>query len=196
MAEDNISTREKIGKYVYGQITLLAENMKYSGGKAMLANLRRGAGKIPGELPELWGTFLNGIPDEMLSRNGEPTRAEWAIYLSLTLYALHQQGNSESIHKDGVGFGKAAARLMNEQTDNERERVLRRFGPAVTANDMNELSHHMRCLIELMRNKSIKLDYIMLAKDIYDFQFSEGKKKVQLRWGQDLYYFENNEKGE
>ena len=146
MSEKTISAREKIGKYVYGQIALLTENMKYSGGKAMLANLRRGAGKTPGELPELWGIFLNGIPDEMLSRNGEPTKEEWAIYISLTLYALHQQGNSESIHKDGVGFGKAAAMLMNEQTDNERERVLRRFGPAVTANDMYELSHHMRCL--------------------------------------------------
>lgn len=193
MSEKTISAREKIGKYVYGQIALLTENMKYSGGKAMLANLRRGAGKTPGELPELWGIFLNGIPDEMLSRNGEPTKEEWAIYISLTLYALHQQGNSESIHKDGVGFGKAAAMLMNEQTDKERERVLRRFGPAVTANDMYELYHHMRCLIELMRNKGIKLDYAMLAKDIYDFQFSEGKKKVQLRWGQDFYYIEKGE---
>ena len=193
MSEKTISAREKIGKYVYGQIALLTENMKYSGGKAMLANLRRGAGKTPGELPELWGIFLNGIPGEMLSRNGEPTKEEWAIYISLTLYALHQQGNSESIHKDGIGFGKAAAMLMNEQTDKERERVLRRFGPAVTANDMYELSHHMRCLIELMRNKGIKLDYAMLAKDIYDFQFSEGKKKVQLRWGQDFYYIEKGE---
>ena len=193
MSEKTISAREKIGKYVYGQIALLTENMKYSGGKAMLANLRRGAGKTPGELPELWGIFLNGIPDEMLSRNGEPTKEEWAIYISLTLYALHQQGNSESIHKDGVGFGKAAAMLMNERSDDERERVLRRFGPAVTANDMYELSHYMRSLIELMRNKGIKLDYAMLAKDIYDFQFSEGKKKVQLRWGQDFYYIEKGE---
>ena len=188
-----ISVRDKIGKYVYGQITLLTENMKYGSGKAMLANLRRGAGKTPGELPELWGAFLNGISDEMLSRNGEPTKAEWAIYITLTMFALHQQGNSESVHKDGVSFGKAAAMLMNEQTDDERERVLRRFGPAVTANDMYELSHHIRCLIELMRNKGIKLDYVMLAKDIFDYQFSEGKKKVQLRWGQDFYYIEKGE---
>ena len=193
MAEDRTYTRDKIGKYVSGQIALLTENMKYSGGKAMFANLRRGAGKTPGELPELWGIFLNGIPDEMLSRNGEPTKAEWAIYIALTMFALHQQGNSESVHKDGLSFGRAAAMLMNEQTDDERERVLRRFGPAVTANDMYELSHHMRCLIELMRSKGIKLDYVMLARDIYDYQFSAGKKKVQLRWGQDFYYIEKGE---
>ena len=193
MAEDRTYTRDMIGKYVFGQIALLTENMKYGGGKAMLANLRRGAVKASGELPELWGIFLNGIPDEMLSRNGEPTKAEWAIYIALTMFALHQQGNSESVHKDGLSFGRAAAMLMNEQTDDERERVLRRFGPAVTANDMYELSHHMRCLIELMRSKGIKLDYVMLARDIYDYQFSAGKKKVQLRWGQDFYYIEKGE---
>ena len=193
MSEKTISARDKIGKYVYGQIAMLTENMKYGGGKAMLANLRRGAGKTPGELPELWGIFLNGIPDEMLSRNGEPTKAEWAIYIALTMFALQQQGNGESVHQNGISFGRAAAMLMNDQTDDERERVLRRFGPAVTANDMYEFSHYIRCLIELICNKGIKLDYIMLAKDIYDFQFSEGKKKVQLRWGQDFYY---NEKGE
>lgn len=162
------SVREKVGNYVYGQITLLADNMKNSGGKAMLAKLRRGAGKTPGELPELWGLFLNNIPDEMMSKNGEPTRAEWAIYLSLTLFALHQQGNSDSVHAEKISLGKAAALLMNEPTDDERERILRRFGPVVTAKDMSELSHHMRCLIELIRSKGIKLDYVMLAKDIYD----------------------------
>ncbi len=188
------SVREKVGNYVYGQITLLADNMKNSGGKAMLAKLRRGAGKTPGELPELWGLFLNNIPDEMMSKNGEPTRAEWAIYLSLTLFALHQQGNSDSVHAEKISLGKAAALLMNEPTDDERERILRRFGPVVTAKDMSELSHHMRCLIELIRSKGIKLDYVMLAKDIYDFQFDEGKKKIQLRWGQDYYYIDKGEK--
>ena len=190
---EKTSSREIIGKYVYGQIVLLTENMKYSGGKAMLANLRRGAGKTPGELPEVWGMFLNGIPDEMLSRSGEPTKEEWAIYSALTLFALHQQSNSDSVYKEGISFGKAAAQLMNERSDDERERVLRRFGPAVTANDMYELSHYMRSLIELMRNKGIRLDHVMLAKDIYDFQFSEGRQRVALRWGQDFYY---NEKGE
>ena len=32
--------------------------------KAMLANLRRGAGKAPGELPALWGVLLEDFPEE------------------------------------------------------------------------------------------------------------------------------------
>lgn len=188
-----MSKKEQVGKYVYGQIASLIASMKYSGGKAKLAELRRGAGKVPGELPELWGVFLNGIPDELLGQNGVPSSAEWAIYLSLTLFALHQQGNGNSMNIDGISIGKAAARLMDKPDDDERERVLRRLGPVVTAKDMPELSHHLRCLIQLLRSKGIGLDYKRLAEDIYDFQFEEDRKKVQLRWGQDFYY---NEKGE
>lgn len=188
-----MSVREEVGKYVYGQIKKLTSEMKYSGGKAKLARLRRGVGKEPGELPELWGFFLCEIPDNMLSRDGEPTRAEWAIYLSLTLFAVHQQSKSESVHAEKISLGKAAAGLLDEKTDEERERVMRRFGPVLTAKDMPELSHHLRCFVELLRAKGINLDYVQLAMDIFEFQFEDSKKKVQLLWAQDFYY---DEKGE
>ena len=189
-----MSIKKEVGKYVGGQITILTANMKYSGGKAKLANLRRGIGKVPGELPELWGSFLNGIHDELLGTNGKPSRAEWAIYLSLTLFALHQQGNSESVNAKNISLGKAAAGLMEKPNDDdERERVLRRLGPVVTAKDMSELSYHLRCMIQLLKSKGIRLDYIKLAEDIYDFQYEETRNNVRLRWGQDFYY---NEKGE
>lgn len=190
---EKMTRSELVTNYVSSQINRLVSSMNTSGGKAQLANLRRGIGKTPGELPELWGSFLNGIPEELLSRNGIPTRAEWAVYLALTLFAMHQQGNGESVHAEGMGLGKAAALLMNESTDEERERVLHRFGPAVTAKDMPEIAHHLRNMIQLMKAKGIRLDYVRLSKDLYDFQSEDNRKRVQLRWGQDFYY---NEKGE
>lgn len=188
-----MSKKEEVGKYVYGQIQKLTEEMKYSGGRAKLARLRRGVGKVPGELPELFGVFLCDLPEEMLSRNGEPSGEEWAIYLSLTLFAVHQQGSSESVHAEKISLGKAAAGLLEDQTDEERERVLKRLGPVLTAKDMPEFSHHLRCFVELLRAKNKQLDYVRLAKDIYDLQYVESRKKVQLLWAQDFYY---NEKGE
>ena len=184
----------EISKYMNKQLKSLISQIGSAGGKARLARLRRGAGKAPGEIPELWGEFLNGTPEEMYGRYGEPSRAEWAVYLALTMYALHQQGNSESIHSEGMTLGKAAAKLMTENSDDERERVLRRFGPIVTAKDMYELSHHLRCLIQLLASKGISLDYVQLADDIYQFQFDSERKKIQLKWGRDFYYKEN--KGE
>ena len=178
----------EISKYINKQLKSLISQTGSAGGKARLARLRRGAGKAPGEIPELWGEFLNGIPEDMYGRYGEPSRAEWAVYLALTMYALHQQGNSESIHSEGMTLGKAVAKLMTENSDDERERVLRRFGPIVTAKDMYELSHHLRCLIQLFASKGIRLDYVQLADDIYKFQIDSERKKIQLKWGRDFYY--------
>ena len=60
--------------------------------KGELAQLRHGIGKKPGEVPEMWELLFNGFPEELMSRNGEPSWAEWAVSLSLCMYALHQQG--------------------------------------------------------------------------------------------------------
>jgi CRISPR system Cascade subunit CasB len=182
----------EVGKYVYQRLLSLSSQRDSSGGKARFARLRRGAGKTPGELPELWGEFLNSMPESMHGKNGdkngEPSREEWAVYLSLTMFAIHQQGKSENVHSEGIGIGSAAAMLLEKDTDEERERVLRRFGPVVTAKDMPELAHHLRCLIQLMSSKNIKLDYAMLADDIYTFQFYDRRKNVQLKWGREFYY--------
>lgn len=120
-----------------------------SDGKANLAKLRHGIGKKPGEMPELWDVFFNKMSPELFSRTGEPSRSEWAIYISLTMFALHQQGSSETVHCEGRSLGSAAADLMEEKTDESRERIMRRFGPVVTAKDMPELSHHIRGLVPL-----------------------------------------------
>ena len=163
-----------------------------SDGKANLAKLRHGIGKNPGEMPELWEVFFNKMSPELFSKSNEPSRAEWAIYISLTMFALHQQGSSETVHCEGRSLGSAAADLMEEKTDENRERIMRRFGPVVTAKDMPELSHHIRGLVQLFKAKSVKLDYVRLAEDLYWFQDTNKIKNVQLKWGEDFY----REKGE
>lgn len=65
------------------------------------------------------------------------------------MFALHQQGSTEAVHCEGRSLGSAAADLMEEKTDENRERIMRRFGPVVTAKDMPELSHHIRGLVPL-----------------------------------------------
>lgn len=120
-----------------------------SDGKANLAKLRHGIGKMPGEMPELWDVFFNKMSPELFSKSNEPSMAEWAIYISLTMFALHQQGSTEAVHCEGRSLGSAAADLMEEKTDENRERIMRRFGPVVTAKDMPELSHHIRGLVPL-----------------------------------------------
>ena len=46
--------------------------------RAELAKLRRGIGHAPGELPELWGSFLLEMPESFQGRSA-PSAAEWAV---------------------------------------------------------------------------------------------------------------------
>lgn len=173
--------------------------------RAALANLRRGIGHTPGELPQLWGEFLQEMPEEMYGRYGQPSRAEWAVYTALTLFALHQQGRDpakEPMHCEGKSLGAAAAQLALEEdrtTSNQdgMKRILKRLNAAATANSVAALAYYLRGLVQLLRAESVPLDYVMLAGDVYAYQSPDSVNAVRLRWGQDFYgtYYKNR-KGE
>ncbi len=163
--------------------------------RAVLAILRRGVGRKPGELPQLYGEFLKGMPEKMYSSGNGPSYAEWAVYIALTLYALHQQGKnveSENMNRDNVSLGEAASRLAED--DDERERIWRRLCIAAQSDDMTEMSYHLRGLVQLLRAKDVPLDYPRLAKDLYLYQLSEKwQESVRLKWGQDFYRTHNSD---
>ena len=83
--------------------------------RAELAKLRRGIGHAPGELPELWGSFLLEMPESFQSRSA-PSAAEWAVYLALTLYAVHQQGNDRPMNCPGNTLGRAVRQLAERNS--------------------------------------------------------------------------------
>lgn len=182
----------EIRKAVYAEtarrIEHLLRHRETGSGKATLANLRRGIGKAPGELPELWGIIFRDMPEELLSQYGNPSPAEWAIYIALTMFALHQQGTAEPVHTEKLSLGRAYGKLRKEQTEEEEERLLRRFNQVVTASDLPELSHYLRGMIQLLRADGIGLDYARLASDLYLYQSPQTRMRVQLKWGQDFYY--------
>jgi len=174
--------------YITGRIRQLDENTPWA--KAMLAKLRRAAGKTPGESPEVWEVTLGGMPDELSGGNHDVSYAEQAVYTALTLYALHRQGGNASMHEGkGLSLGGGAARLRNEKTESG---IQRRFDAVITAKDLTELSYHARGLIQLMRasntsNTPVRLDYAQLAVDLFRYQFPEQRSTIHLKWGRDFY---------
>lgn len=184
--------RNKIIIYTAGRLKKLEIGLATGKARATLANLRRGIGKSPGDMPELWGLILADLPEELLSKTGEPTKGEWAVYTALTLYAMHQQSKNICMHEDGTGLGTAVGKLV--KIEEERERITRRFNMFASSSDIEEVSIHLRGLIRLLRKEGIALDYVKLACDLYDFQWREDSQaKVRLRWGQD-FYFEINKR--
>ena len=57
-----MTKRSEVARFVAHRIGLIEHGSSPGDAKAELANLRRGLGKQPGELPELWGSFLEDIP--------------------------------------------------------------------------------------------------------------------------------------
>ena len=146
---------KEVRNYVNRQIRRLAESPNESSVRADLANLRRGIGKKPGAMPELWAFTLEGLPEQHLSRDGEPTYGEWAIYTALTLFALHQQGTpikTKCASSDERTFAAAVATII--ESDEDLKRIKRRFDATTTAQSMSELSHHARGLIQLFKSSN------------------------------------------
>ena len=161
--------------------------------RAELAKLRRGIGHAPGELPELWGSFLLEMPESFQGRSA-PSAAEWAVYLALTLYALHQQGEENvSMNEKGCTLGRAVRLLAQNSAaaaqDWTESSVLRRFNALATADSMPEVSHYLRGMVQLFRGNEpkLKLDYPRLAVELYRFQLPDQAANVRLQWGRDLY---------
>ncbi len=179
--------RNEIARFIGHKIQWISQSGQ--GTPALLATLRRGIGHVPGDDPALWPILFEGMPEEMLSLNGTPTRAEWAVHTALTLYALHQQSRDPSaspMHVEGRLLGQALNRLSGGDEE-ALIRIKRRFDAMATADRMPETVYHLRGLVQLLRAQDIPLDYAALGRDLYLLQSPSQAPGVRLRWGQDFY---------
>ena len=186
---ENKSKADMVYNCVSGKLHYINSISETGPGKAILAQLRRGAGKKPGELPELWGMIFEKVPDELLGKN-EVSYAEWAIYTALTLYAVHRQGSDKDVDLKDVSLGQAAAGLVHSEDDIER--IMHRMNLVVTAVSKDDLAYHTRSLIQLLKSENIGLDYARLSKELYLFNYPEKAEVIKLRWGRDFYGVINN----
>lgn len=94
----------------------------------------------------------------------------------------------------GVTLGKAVRRLVPYGDLEVEARTLRRFNQMATSSDMDELTHHLRGMISLLRSHDIPLDYAALARDLFLYQTIEFQPKVRLKWGRDYYCYQQETK--
>ncbi len=183
-----MTSEQSLKSYAGRKLNWLIQIQSDGERKAVFARLRQGVGKVPGEDPMLWGTFLGDMPEEMYGQNGNPSREEWAAYTVLTLFALHQQGKDISdncMHQEDRHLGSSLAELVKGEED--RDRIIRRFNMVAASADMQEMAYHLRGVVQLLRRDAIPVDYVDLAGDLFRFQFPEQRDSVRLKWGQDFY---------
>ncbi|WP_182170568.1 type I-E CRISPR-associated protein Cse2/CasB [Flaviflexus equikiangi] len=153
-----------------------------------LAVLRRAVDEEPGENPEVWQLVLEALPERFIGQRDEPTAGEWAGHLALTLYAIHQRGNTRPVHIPGISFGSAAGTLMRGRTASTK----RSYDALLSATNFPTRRHYLRALVGLMATDStstnaIGLDYGRLASDIYRLQFAQYRPSLLRAWGRDFY---------
>ncbi|GAX46543.1 type I-E CRISPR-associated protein Cse2/CasB [Pseudolactococcus reticulitermitis] len=171
---------------VTGRIIMrLVNTTQTNSGKATLARLRQSIGKNLAQTVEVWPEVFAELPEAFLSRTGEPTREEKAIFTSLQFYALHQQGKSESVNfpdsKDNIGQS-----LKSLRSKDDSKAIDRRFNAMIASSTFEELSNHLRHLIKLLKKGNAKISYAQLADDLFWYQ-NGSEDRVKLRWGQSYY---------
>ena len=161
---------------------------------ADLAALRRGLGRQAGDVAEMWRFYTQ------LRADGSTSTYLHAEHVALSLYALHQQGISHCMHRNGVGFGTAMRRAKDSGVYSS-DAIDRRFSAAATANGFTELTGHLRGLITQLRTiesggrRGQPLDYTRIYFDLNDWQYPEKRVAVRRRWGSQYFGHVTEEPG-
>lgn len=180
-----------------------------------LARLRRGAGRPAHAVQDLWGlTGTDELADVLADLAAEERqrfhdgRAEEALHVTVTLWALHQQAHREAdMHVGGRGLGRVVRVLMTPgsgKTGNApdarpegggvakaepelNEPLRRRFVRVGTASSLDSLSQRLREIVLLLRRDAIALDYALLADQLYRWQLPAATAEVRREWGRDFH---------
>jgi CRISPR system Cascade subunit CasB len=177
---------------------------------AELARLRRGVGKKAYEdfdgggsaaLEEL-AERIGELEKEAREADSEDRarhfsvsleRAEDTLYLTLTLWALHQQSvRDQNMHVPGRELGRAVRELAGARAGDDASREIseplrKRFVRVGTATSVDMLALRLRELILLMRNERIPLDYRGLADQLYAWQDIRQQARVRRDWGRSFH---------
>lgn len=163
-------------------------------GKALLANIRSSINRPISESVDSLAFVFENVPEEFLGIGENFTYQEKSIITAIQLYAMHQQAISESVilKSNGEKWRNIGYSLSYLRNEGDSKAVERRFNAMVTSSTFDELSHHLRQMIKIMKSKSkgqIKVDYAKLAEDLYFFLLGN-QNGIKLNWSRAFY---NNE---
>jgi CRISPR system Cascade subunit CasB len=150
-----------------------------------LAHLRRGLGREPGSVPELW-RFYTVIVEPGSDGQLPAPEALTAEHAALTLFAVHQQSQTTSMHSSSVELGTALRRLRLSDRYSQ-EAVDRRVNAVANSSDSAELIAHLRGLVTQLKSITQPLNYTQLAEDIYAWNSPEERARVRRALGRQYW---------
>ncbi|MFD5558168.1 type I-E CRISPR-associated protein Cse2/CasB [Streptomyces sp. NPDC127068] len=149
---------------------------------ADLAALRAGVGCEPGTVRRMWALYRVRVTeaDRVSGQTPVGLVAEHAV---LTLFGVHQQGRTRTVHQSGAGLGDACWALRNSGRSSP-EAVGRRLAAMAGSLDLGELTHHLRAVVAQLRGAGLGLDYTRLFFDLRAWQQEGAERDRRVRaWG-------------
>ena len=188
---NNFRPSQELKVHVTQQVTRLQERLQGAAPSALrdAANLRRAVGKPAGSVPDVYGITLAGLSKTLEGTGNNPSRGETIAHLAVSLFALHTQSATHLAHQNGIGFGSALQKFMMisgvETVDDNP--LMRRVKALLTADTLDEISVHLRGLVQQLRTESIPFDYGQLAEDLWWLSQEGHRNGVRLKWSRQLY---------
>lgn len=166
--------------------------------KDLLSSLRHSKSILDPHLITFYPIMFNILDDRQLSRDGKPTKAENAMFLTAKLFAVLTQGNNnlyESANK--IFLFKALSTIRVGDTtsiDRRFNNLLKSISSyAYVQQTLPELAHILKG-----KKKDLNplcIDYEQLYSDLQKLQDSfEASRQVGISWGQDFYSFNSANK--
>lgn len=196
-----MKNQEKISIYnITGKILRTLDNTReVPSTKADLANLRNSIGKPFTQSVEVFPIIYQYLPEDYIGYRGELSLEEKSILTVIQLYALHQQGRSESVlvkYDDKNKYIRNIGESLKRLRSGESKSVDARFNALITSESFEEMSHHLRQMIQILKsNSDEKVDYPKLANDIYWFLIGR-QENIRLEWARSYYSYKGEEKNE
>jgi CRISPR system Cascade subunit CasB len=169
----------------------LDQSLETSSGKAILANLRNSIGRPLSQSVAIWPFMFENLPKEFLSRGQSASKKEIAILTTLQLYAMYRQGKQAPARENGqekgsknIGYSLSALRVGDSTAA-----IDRRFNALITATTYDELIHHLRQMLKLLKSKmssETNIDFGRLAQDLYKFLVGKDEN-IRLSWARAYY---------
>jgi CRISPR system Cascade subunit CasB len=155
-----------------------------------LARIRRGAGKPIHSIPDLWGLTGTELLHQRIDERRRPddfVRAENAVHIAVTLWALHQQSRRDApMHiSGGPQLGRAIRDIMPR--DEIDEPLRRRFARVGTSTSLDMLAQRLRDIVLVLRQHAQPMDYSALAGQLYLWQLPTYRNGVNRAWGRNFH---------
>ena len=158
--------------------------------RAALANLRRGLGKPPKSVMEMYpylGQFLSSEPRP---------RYESAIFIVAALFAYYPDAPG-NIGNLGTSLRELSDRDKKNRLASERvsKSLERRFVVLLNA-EADDLPHYLRQIVGLLKSaeKPIPINWNQLFKDIQNW--NHDARFVQKKWAEKFWAYSANEKNQ